>query len=201
MDWTLDVKAIQDRAGITPDRIMGQKTWDSLCMQLLPTQPSFHALSEAQKKDMFGDPTGGRVDPFHDDGTFTPANEFRAELVSVDVPGWFCVRGSVTVHGLAADPLRRLLKAWQKAGLEKRVLSFGGSVAFRKVRGGVTLSSHAFGTAFDINVPQNALGSRPAMPWEQGSVLEMVKVANAEGWYWGGHFTRLDGQHFEVANV
>ncbi|MGH8628263.1 MAG: M15 family metallopeptidase [Gammaproteobacteria bacterium] len=29
----------------------------------------------------------------------------------------------------------------------------------------------------------------------------MVPIANAFGFFWGGHFSRRDGMHFEVARV
>ena len=62
------------------------------------------------------------------------------------------------------------------------------------------LSNHAFGTAFDINVPFNPLGARPALIGKQGSVRELVPIANEHGFFWGGHFgKRPDGMHFEVA--
>lgn len=201
MDYRADVRAIQESAGLEPDGVVGPATWMSILQTLTPTAPGFSPLSEAQKKEIFGDPTGGRADPFNPDGTFVPASEFRAELVPVEVPEWFCIRGIVTMNARAADQLRELLKAWRSAGLDNRVLSFGGSLAFRKVRGGKSLSSHAFGSAFDINVQWNPLGSRAAMPWEKGCLLELVKVANSLGWYWGGHFTRMDGMHFELAVV
>ena len=64
-----------------------------------------------------------------------------------------------------------------------------------------TLSNYAWGTAFDINVPWNARGTVPALCGEKGSVRELVAIANEHGFYWGGHFSRRDGMHFEVARV
>jgi hypothetical protein len=29
----------------------------------------------------------------------------------------------------------------------------------------------------------------------------LVGIANDNGFYWGGHFTRLDGMHFEIAKL
>ena len=45
------------------------------------------------------------------------------------------------------------------------------------------------------------LGTTPALVGRKGSVRELVEIANANGFYWGGHFTRKDGMHFEVAQV
>jgi hypothetical protein len=61
------------------------------------------------------------------------------------------------------------------------------------------LSNHAYGTAFDINAPWNALGVRPALVGKPGSVRELVPLAAEHGFAWGGHFrTRPDGMHFEL---
>jgi hypothetical protein len=32
-------------------------------------------------------------------------------------------------------------------------------------------------------------------------VRELVEIANEWGFYWGGHFTRKDGMHFEIAKI
>jgi hypothetical protein len=63
------------------------------------------------------------------------------------------------------------------------------------------LSNHAFGSAFDINAGQNGLGRIPAAVGAYGSVRELVPIAHRFGFYWGGHFSRADGMHFEVAKL
>jgi len=67
------------------------------------------------------------------------------------------------------------------------------------MRGSTNLSRHAWGTAFDINVPWNGLNVVPPRVGDKGSVRELVTIANKHGFYWGGHFGRLDGMHFEIA--
>jgi hypothetical protein len=48
----------------------------------------------------------------------------------------------------------------------------------------------------------NNLGKIPARIGSEGSVRELVPVANDFGFYWGGHFkSRPDGMHFEVAKI
>ena len=103
-------------------------------------------------------------------------------------------------HKLAAAQLQALWEAWEKAGLLKQVLTFEGAFVARFIRGSTsTLSNHAFGSAFDINYRWNKLGARPALVGETGSVRELVPIAHEHGFYWGGHFNRRDGMHFEVA--
>lgn len=103
-------------------------------------------------------------------------------------------------HKLAARQVQALFAAWEKAGLRDRVRSWAGSWVPRFVRGSRTnLSNHSWGTAFDINAAWNPLGSQPALLGKPGCVRELVPIANKLGWYWGGHFTRPDGMHFELA--
>jgi hypothetical protein len=110
--------------------------------------------------------------------------------------------GNVRFHRLTAAQLERLWKAWKDKSLIDRVISFDGAFVPRFIRGSrTTLSNHAFGTAFDINCDFNRLGHSPALMGERGCVREMVSVAHENGFYWGGHFTRLDGMHFEVAKL
>lgn len=113
-------------------------------------------------------------------------------------------RGNFVQFNKSAQPqLRRLFEAWERAGLLDRVLTWGGSFNPRFIRGSrKTLSNHAWGTAFDINVQWNPYGARPASRGERGSVIDLVPLAEEHGFYWGGHFkTRPDGMHFEVAKI
>jgi len=36
---------------------------------------------------------------------------------------------------------------------------------------------------------------------QKGCVRELVPIAHENGFYWGGHFSRLDGMHFEIAKI
>lgn len=111
--------------------------------------------------------------------------------------------GTVRFHRLAARQLQQLFKAWSKARLLNRVVTWDGSFVARFIRGSNTvLSNHAFGSAFDINAALNPLGAEPAFPGKAGCVYDLVRIAHDHGFYWGGHFaSRRDGMHFEVAEV
>lgn len=127
-------------------------------------------------------------------------------IVSVDIPQLAGITGApkshkVTFHRLAANQLQKLWSDWEKSKLLDRVLTWAGSYVPRLVRGGTSLSNHAFGTAFDINVAWNQLGHMPALVGQKGCVRELVEIANANGFYWGGHFSRRDGMHFEIAQL
>lgn len=131
----------------------------------------------------------------------------RANLRAVTLPSLVGVKGApangrVWFHRLVVDQVRALLAAWEDAGVGELVLTWDGSFAPRFIRGSrATLSNHAWGTAFDVNFQWNRLGAVPAARSEKGSVRELVPIANAHGFYWGGHFSRRDGMHFEVAQL
>lgn len=101
------------------------------------------------------------------------------------------------------EQLRALWAAWEREGLLDRVVNWAGAYVPRFIRGSRSmLSNHAFGTAFDVNTRQNALGAIPALVGECGCVRELVALANGHGFYWGGHFrSRPDGMHFEIAKL
>ncbi|GIV03062.1 MAG: hypothetical protein KatS3mg015_1892 [Fimbriimonadales bacterium] len=129
----------------------------------------------------------------------------RKHLTTVVLPGLEQIRGGaksgrVRVHRLIAEPLRELWEAWVSQGLIGEILSWDGAFVERLVRGRKSLSSHAFGIAFDINAAWNRLGQPPAEAGTKGSVLRLVPLAIEHGFFWGGHFrTRPDGMHFEYA--
>lgn len=130
------------------------------------------------------------------------------DLVTVEVPELQGVAhgpksGRVSCHRLAGPKLRELFAEWAREGVLERVKTWGGCFSPRFIRGSRTrLSNHAWGTAFDINVPWNGLGRQPALAGKPGSVRELVPTANRLGWYWGGHFMeRPDGMHFELSRV
>lgn len=110
--------------------------------------------------------------------------------------------GKVRMHRLVRQSFLELWADWERAGLLSLVLSWEGGFLARYVRGSRTvLSNHAFGSAFDINYAWNKLGHVPAAKGTRGSVRELVPIAHEHGWYWGGHFSRADGMHFEKAVV
>lgn len=117
--------------------------------------------------------------------------------------------GGVKFHKLVAPKIIDLFDDLENQGLIKHILSWNGSYVTRFVRGSRrTLSNHATGSAFDINVRWNQLGVSPAIFGQEGSVRELVPTANKHGFWWGGHYgrnvnppnlnARLDGMHFEL---
>lgn len=169
-----------------------------------PAPPDFKPLSQSQLHSMFGR-IEFTIKP--DNSSINIINGWKEQnLVTVEIPQ---IKGlppyntnKITVHKIVADQFINLFKAWENAGLLPLILSFDGSFNPRLIRGSSTsLSNHAFGVAIDINVHWNGLGVTPALKGQKGSVRELVPVANSFGFYWGGHFMRKDGMHFEIAKI
>lgn len=212
------VKAYQRGAGLLDDGIVGPMTRAAMAAPHHdddPPKPGFQPLvTNAERAAVFG-----RF-------AFVPAplatmpeairitdNWPSRQLVQLIIPqlksidgiggeGRGPIGGLVHCHHLIAGQLKALWRAWEDAGLLRLVLTWGGLWCPRFVKKSRSLlSNHAWATAFDINVPWNLLGKTPAATGARGSVRELVPLANAHGFYWGGHFARRDGMHFEVAKV
>ena len=167
-----------------------------------PPKPKFSPLvGNSERERVFGK---FRYRAIGDGNIQILDNWERDNIVTVNIPQLTNVKGgpNVRFHKLGANQLKKLWSDWEKANLLNLVLTWAGSFVPRFVRGSSTnLSNHAFGSAFDINVEWNQLGALPALVGRKGSVRELVPIAHENGFYWGGHFSRLDGMHFEVAKI
>jgi len=220
------VRAYQQRKWLKDDGVIGNQTWGEMMVAGLVVVPSttkatvkdspnwppppkdLRPLYGASRAKLFGEfqykhaPTKTNPELVKILGNWQKDN-----LVSATIPQLIGVDGArktgrIFCHRLAAEPFKKLFQAWEDAELIDRVDSWAGSWAPRFVRGSrTTLSNHAYGTAFDINAWQNRMGRRPALVGGAGSVRELVPIANKLGWYWGGHFTRMDGMHFELVKL
>lgn len=105
----------------------------------------------------------------------------------------------VRLHEQVIDDYARFMDAIIAAGLRDRLLTHEGGFCARYIRGSrVSLSNHAWGSAFDVNYEWNRLGHTPAFVGQTGCVRELVLIGLEHGWFWGGWFRhRRDGMHFE----
>ena len=133
-------------------------------------------------------------------------NDFvTSKIVTVHVPqlvGLDCYgspfKGNVRFHKAAAQPLLNAFAEIEAAGMLPLVKTWGGSFVPRRIRGKTTLSNHAFGLAFDINMKWNGLGKVGALAGEVGTVRPLVPIFEKHGFYSGIWYrSRQDGMHFE----
>lgn len=222
-------KEFQSKNGLTPDGIAGNSTLGqamSQGLELVDDDPD-PILGIAQSSPLFPPPptnigpkTNAQREHFFGKFAYVSARTpSMPELIKVtdkwdthnvhkvSIPQLVGVNGApnsgeVYFHDKVAAPVQALFAAWESAGLMHLVLGWGGSYVPRYIRGSRTiLSNHAYGAAFDINVPWNGLGARPALVGKKGSVRLLVPLANSHGFYWGGHYkNRKDGMHFEFAD-
>ncbi len=168
---------------------------------------TFRSLNSAQRQQIFGTIVAEELTA--GSGNIRIINNWQREnLTSVVVPQLIGVPGAprdgrIFWHKKGIAALQSFFADVEKAGLSSLLLSWGGSWVPRYVRGTKTktLSSHAHGIAFDINVRWNGLGVAPAPEGKLGSVVQLVKIAQAHGFFWGGHFARPDGMHFELTRT
>lgn len=173
-----------------------------------PPRPDFAPLNDITRKALLGTFAFRAAPKPHNAEAIEILDDWADKnIVTVEIPQLIGVQGApaggrVRLHRLAAEPFVKFFAEVEKAGLRDRVLSFAGTWAPRFSRGSTTfLSNHAFGSAMDINVPWNGLRAVPAQKGQKGCVRELVPIANQFGIFWGGHFKRLDGMHFELARV
>ena len=81
------------------------------------------------------------------------------------------------------------------AGLSKSIYQYGGCYVPRYIAGSHTLSFHSFGTAIDLNVPDNQRGTVGKMD------RRVVDIFRHWGFAWGGYWHYTDPMHFELASL
>ncbi|MDH5178732.1 MAG: M15 family metallopeptidase [Gammaproteobacteria bacterium] len=200
---------------ISPGKTTYQKLLAALKTAQFPTKPSFvPVLGNTAKANKFGT---FKWETIKKNGKVLSGSKIRVtdgwaekNIVIVNIPYLKSIPiawdGSYTnkmqFHKLYTRQLKAMWDNWHKAGLINRIISYGGSYMPRLIRGSYTeLSSHAWGTAFDINTVENPRKQTPAHLGDPGCVRELVAIANAHGFYWGGHFSIPDGMHFEIAKA
>ncbi len=222
--------SFQQRHGLVPDGAVGNRTLGQAMLLGFegaqevennpanpnpngpnwPRPPNFNPIVGTKgREDAFGkfkfrpDPT-----PDNPERIVVTDNWANDNIGKVKIPQLIGVRGApawgeIWFYKKAHRQLQDLWQAWENERLSGRVLSWAGSYVPRFIRGSRTaLSNHAFGTAFDINAGENPLGAMPPVVGKHGCVRELVPLANAHGFYWGGHFrSRPDGMHFEIAEL
>lgn len=208
----LDIDGVVGNQTLGKAAMLGFEIVDySLQEKSYPSRPDFPPIvSTAARQNLFG-PLEFRPDPTSSNKErIKITNDFESKnIITIPIPQLIGVKdaregGVMRFHKLAENQLKALWKAWADAGLIDLILTFDGDYVPRFVRGKAAeqvLSNHAFGTAFDINAKWNAYGAEPATESTQGCVYPLVKIAAQHGFFWGGHFSKKDGMHFEIAKL
>jgi len=202
----------QRKNNLTADGIVGGQSFAKASEQggdfteravWYPPRPNFNTPSTAKVKQMFGafeyEPRGASEIKIL--GDWVSKNIVKVEIKQLVGVKGAPADGVIRFHKKGAAQIKGLFEEIEKQGLKDLIISWAGSFYPRRVRGSATaLSNHSWGTAFDINAPENWLWQQPAPVGKKGSLLKLVPIANDFGFFWGGHYQRrLDGMHFEVA--
>jgi hypothetical protein len=105
--------------------------------------------------------------------------------------------GSMTCNTQMFPQLRAALEEIQAQGLASAIhpQQYGGCFVPRFIAGTTTLSNHAFGLAFDVNVPENERGT-------VGQInRQVVAIFQKWGFTWGGTWHFTDPMHFELNRI
>jgi hypothetical protein len=219
-------RAFQKRYRLTIDGVVGSQCYGKALMlgfnteivedeeidfkhsAAYPKKPDFKPLvGNKQREALFGEFKFKNTPTDRNPEKITILGNWKKEnIVIVKLPALSkATNGKYTrmsFHKLAADQLAAMFDEFEKQGLHKRILSYAGAFYPRYVRGSrKNLSNHSWGTAFDINVPYNGLGRRPALVGQKGCIRELAEIGVEYGFYNGMWFSRQDGMHFEVAKI
>jgi len=214
--FLLTVKKYQQEKSLVADGFIGNNTWlhayrdgmlfTGMQKKEFPLKPAFSSIVSQQSRfEKFGEIKFVHKPTKENPENITIINDFESKnIVRVEIPQLSKMSNGVykamRFHRRGAEQLRALFNEIEKQSMLGLLLTYGGSYTPRLIRGSkTTLSNHSFGTAFDINMIWNSLSAEPAPIGLIGSVRELVPLANDYGFYWGGHFTRRDGMHFEIA--
>ena len=118
----------------------------------------------------------------------------KANIGTARVP----LLGTVTCHRAVFPQLKRALRRAVTANLSFAVdaSDFGGCYSPRFINRNPSgrISHHSWGIAVDINVAENAYGTKADQD------LRLVRVMEQSGFTWGGRWVVPDGMHFEWAH-
>lgn len=217
------VKKYQVSKSLSADGIVGQDTISKMIQDGLnvdsepktpvviskyPSKPyNAEALTESQKVSMFGRISWkARPLPGNKENIIITNGWDDKNIDMVSVPQLIKLglskTGNVSFNKKCIKQMLGLWKEWDDKGFLKYILTYDGSYNPRLIRGSKSsLSNHAFGTAQDINAEWNMLGRTPARKGSKGCVYDLVESMYKWGFFWGGHFSRKDGMHFEVYKI
>jgi hypothetical protein len=127
-------------------------------------------------------------------GHIAPAQSWVTSHISTQT---MPIIGPMTCNTLMFPQLRAALDEVVAQGLTSAIhpAQYGGCFVPRFIAGTTTLSNHAFGLAFDLNVPENQRGTVGQMD------RQVVAIFEKWGFTWGGVWHYTDPMHFELNRI
>lgn len=117
---------------------------------------------------------------------FVPGTD-RKLTVRTDAPGLLLLEVAAAFHRMV-EPI-----------IESRGELDDWGYAERPIRGGVSLSNHASGTAIDLNALKHPLGAVNTFTPSQRDQIKLILAATGHVVHWGGNWQgRKDEMHFEI---
>jgi hypothetical protein len=143
-----------------------------------------------------------RYEPFFTKMYGSSSGEVQGNLVSVSWLPSICGCKTVfnNVNG-AADKMKVVSDEIEKtltSELYRYVSKTAGTFNWRNIAGTSRLSTHAFGTAIDINTKYSNYWQWDGdMIWKNQIPMEIVEIFEKHGFIWGGKWYHYDTMHFE----
>jgi hypothetical protein len=127
-------------------------------------------------------------------GRIVPAASWVASHISTQV---MPIIGAMTCNTQMFPQLRAALDEVVADGLASAIhpQQYEGCFVPKFIEGTTTLSNHAFGLAFDLNVPENQRGTPGQMN------RQVVAIFEKWGFTWGGTWHYTDPMHFELNRI
>ncbi len=194
----------QRAVGLSVDGIIGPNTWKVMrpC-----GEPAMYRTADGvvrprginQVIATFGDPTPTRApldqaNPNWERANIVHANAPAGLAFQIVVQGGVIQRPFVRGHRLLKRHFERLFHDIAAAGLWNTIQPVSGPYNFRNVRGGRSLSMHAFGIAIDIKPDTFPRGQNRSFP-----DARIVQIFQDYGFHWGIFFPTPDPMHFQFA--
>jgi hypothetical protein len=153
-----------------------------------------HAVQTAQLVGSAADAVGSYSYTVLGGGHIAPQQAWvNAHISTETMP----IIGPMTCNTQMFPQLRAALEEIQAQGLASAIhpQQYGGCFVPRFIAGTTTLSNHAFGLAFDVNVPENERGT-------VGQInRQVVAIFQKWGFTWGGTWHFTDPMHFELNRI
>jgi len=142
-----------------------------------------------------------RYEPFFKKMYGKSSSEVKKNLVSITWLPSVCGETVLvtTVNGIA-DKLKKVSDELEQLHpkYHKYLKRTGGTFNWRYIAGTKRLSTHAFGTAIDINTQySNYWRWDGDMVWRNQIPIEIVQIFEKHGFIWGGKWYHYDTMHFE----